>query len=451
MNESATDLEVSEPSPITSSGGSRVRYRVLAFAVLLAAITYLDRVCISLTAPAMMSDLNLSQVEMSFVFSAFTLAYAAFEIPTGWWGDRIGTRKVLTRIVVWWSSFTIATAAAFNYISLLAIRFLFGAGEAGAWPNAARTFSRWFPATERGTAQGIFFMGAHLGGGLTPLLVTAMLGVMHWRMVFVIFGAVGIVWAIAWYRWFRDDPAQHRAVDRRELDLITRGRGEQADHSLSRKAWRQLLTSRSLIALCLMYFTQSYGFYFYITWLPRYLEKERGFTAASLGLFAGLPLLLSVLADLFGGVTTDRLTGRYGLRAGRCGVGGGSLLLAGIFLIAGTATGHPLLSALLIAIGAAWSNFLLGASWGTCIDIAGGQAGLVGACMNTAGQIGGMLSPVVAALMAERFASWSAPLYVAGLLYLLGACCWWLIDPRRPIFSNHQLATEPQRHGEREK
>src|SRR5215475_6369959 len=156
---------------------SRVRHRVVGLAVLLAAITYLDRVAISLTAKPMMRDLGLDTVQMSFVFSAFTLAYGLFEIPTGWWGDRIGTRRVLTRIVVWWSSFTIATAAAFNYGSLLIIRFLFGAGEAGAWPNAARTFSRWIPLTERGTAQGIFFMGAHLGGALTPFLVTSMLKV----------------------------------------------------------------------------------------------------------------------------------------------------------------------------------------------------------------------------------------------------------------------------------
>ncbi|MCA1686488.1 MAG: MFS transporter, partial [Planctomycetia bacterium] len=154
---------------------SRVRYQVLAFTVALAGITYLDRVCISKTADDIMRDLRLSNLQMGFVFSAFTLAYALFEIPTGAWGDRIGTRRVLTRIVVWWSSFTIATAGAFNYASLLTLRFLFGAGEAGAFPNASKTFSRWFPVTERGTAQGVFFMGAHLGGGLTPLLVTYLL------------------------------------------------------------------------------------------------------------------------------------------------------------------------------------------------------------------------------------------------------------------------------------
>ena len=152
----------------------------------LAGITYLDRVCIAQTADDMMRDLGLSKKQMGFVFSAFTIAYALFEIPTGAWGDRIGTRRLLTRIVVWWSSFTIATAAAFNYASLLAVRFLFGMGEAGAFPNVSKTFSRWFPLAERGTAQGIFFAGAHLGGGLTPLLVAALLQVMPWRMVFVI-------------------------------------------------------------------------------------------------------------------------------------------------------------------------------------------------------------------------------------------------------------------------
>ncbi|HEX9001818.1 MAG TPA: MFS transporter [Blastocatellia bacterium] len=412
---------------------SRIRYRVLALAVLLAGITYLDRVCISLTAPAMMRDLNLSKVEMSLVFSAFTLAYGIFEIPTGWWGDRIGTRRVLTRIVIWWSSFTIFTAGAFNYASLLVIRFLFGAGEAGAWPNAAKTFSRWFPVTERGTAQGIFFMGAHLAGGLTPLLVTAMLGRMHWRWVFVIFGAVGFVWAAVWFWWFRDEPEQHNAVSPAELAHIQRGRGKVVSHHLSAAAWKRILTNRSLLALCLAYFTQTYGFYFFITWMPTYLENARGFTSTMLGVMAGLPLVMSAAADLFGGLTTDWATKRFGLRVGRCGVGGICYLVAGVLLIVGTATQHNIAAVVLISLALASSNFLLGASWSACTDIAGDHAGTVSACMNTAGQVGGFLSPIVAALFVENYGSWSAPLYVCGGLYFLGALCWWLVDPRQPI------------------
>lgn len=428
-------MKLSAPPLTNLKPATHARYKVLAFGVCLAAITYLDRICISITAPDMMRELGLTRFQMSLVFSAFTLAYALFEIPTGWWGDRIGTRRVLTRIVVWWSSFTMATAACFNYVSLLSIRFLFGAGEAGAWPNVAKTFSRWFPMTERGTAQGIFFMGAHFGGGITPLLVTAMLDRMHWRSVFLIFGAIGFLWAFTWYRWFRDDPAEHPSVNEEERRHILEGRTAEASHHLQGLNWRRLFTHKSLIALCLMYFTQGYGFYFYITWLPTYLEKERGFTSTTLGVLAGMPMILSVLADLFGGLTTDWVTKKYGLRAGRCGVGGLALLAAGAALISGAAIDNSLASALLISLAAATANFLLGASWGVCIDIAGNHAGVVSACMNTAGQIGGVLSPVILALVVEKFADWSAPLYLSGALYLAGACCWYFIDPRQPIMA----------------
>jgi len=420
------------PTTTVRTGSTHVRYKVLAMAVLLAGITYLDRVCISSTAPYMMRDLGLTPVQMSFVFSAFTLAYGIFEIPTGWWGDRVGTRRVLTRIVSWWSAFTIATGGVFNYASLLATRFLFGIGEAGAWPNVARTFSRWMPRSERGTAQGIFFMGAHLSGGLTPLLVTAVLGVMHWRAIFVLFGSVGSVWAVLWYRWFRDDPSMHPEVSERELTLIQQGRVIESGHG-SGTPWKRLLANRHVAGLCLMYFTQTYGFYFYVTWLPTYLKSTSAFSPLMLGILSGMPLILSVLADLFGGLTTDRLTRRWGPRAGRAMVGGGSLFAAGVFMICGASAGVPLAAAILISLAGAASNFLLGAAWGTCIDMGGRHSGVLGGTMNTAGQVGGVLSPVVAALIVQRFSSWSGPLYVTGTLYLLGSLCWLWIDPRRHL------------------
>ena len=410
---------------------SRVRYKVLALTVALAAITYLDRVCISITAPHIMRDLSLSEMQMSLVFSAFTLAYAVFEIPTGWWGDRIGTRRVLTRIVVWWSSFTMITAAAMSYGWLLMIRFLFGAGEAGAWPNVARTFSRWFPVTERGTAQGIFFMGAHLGGGVTPLLVTTILVWFHWRAVFLIFGAIGFVWAFAWYRWFRDDPEEHRAVHPAELEHIRVGRPSKATDSHA-VPWKRILGHRSVIALCLMYFTQTYGFYFYITWFPTYLRNQ-GFEAGTLTFLSGLPLILSVAADLLGGITTDVASRRYGLRVGRCLVGGAALAIAGVSILCAAASSHFLLAALLISVAGASANFLLGASWGVCIDLAGDHAGVVSACMNTSGQIGGVLSPIVIAAIFKSFGTWTAPLYLTGVLYLFGAACWAFVDPHERI------------------
>lgn len=420
---------------IPKGRGSRVRYAVLAFTVALAAVTYLDRVCIAhadVTA-SIKRELDLSDKQMSLVYSAFTLAYALFEMPTGAWGDRIGPRRVLTRIVVWWSSFTIATAAAFNYASLLLIRFLFGAGEAGAFPNVTRTFSRWFPVAERGTSQGIFFAGAHLGGGLTPMVVTALLGVLPWRGLFVAFGSIGFFWALAWWLWFRDDPADHPAVDARERAYIESGRAKAASHRLDRSTLKRILSDRSLVALCLMYFTQAYGFYFNITWLPTYLSRTRGLTTARLGLvagvLAGLPLILSSVADVVGGLTTDRLARRHGLRIGRCGVGGASLTVAGLALIAGATVRDPIASALLIAVSGAAASFLLGSCWGVCQDIAGPHAGLVSGCMNTAGQVGAVLSPIVLPFFADP----AVPLCIAGALYLVGASCWLFVDPGRPI------------------
>lgn len=410
---------------------SNVRYRVLAMAVALAFITYLDRVCISITAPDIMRDLKLSPVQMSFVFSAFTAAYAIFEIPTGSWGDRVGTRRVLTRIVVWWSCFTALTAAAWNLPSMLAVRALFGVGEAGAWPNVARTLSRWFPNRERGTAQGIFFMGAHLGGGVTPLLVAAVMAHLHWRAVFPLFATTGFIWAFFWYRWFRDEPREHASVTEAEREWIETQRTADAPKAF-RSVMRSAIRNRSVWMLCLMYFTQTYGFTLYVTWLPTYLHREKSLSGTALSLLAGLPLLLSVVADLAGGIVTDRATQRFGLRIGRCATGGSALALAGILLFCGTFA-PGIAAGVLIASAAAFSNFLLGASWGACVDIAGTHSGAISAAMNTSGQVGGVLSPIVFALLTRNSGSWAAPLLLTAALYVAGACCWLFVHPEQPL------------------
>jgi MFS family permease len=407
----------------------RVRYRVVAFAVALAGVTYLDRICISTLAPAIMRDMSLSKLEMSYVFSAFAVAYAAFEVPSAWWGQRIGTRRVLTRIVVWWSTFTIATAAVWSYTSLLAIRFLFGAGEAGAWPNAARTFSRWIPTYERGRVQGVFFAGAFLAGGLTPALVTALEPRVGWRGVFACFGVVGFVWAAAWYRWFRDEPSEHPAVGPAELALITANRGRADDHDASGATLRALAASPSAWALCLGYFSNSYGSYFVMTWLPTYLAERRGFQAGALALYAGLPMLLSVVSGLAGGIATDLLARRHGVRFGRVAVGVGSYVVAAAMMVASVGAESPRLAATLLAIATAASMFALGAHWAAAIDIGGEHAGVLSACMNTTGQIGSISSPIIAAWLVQRYASWALPLYVMAGLYAFSAVTWLLVRP----------------------
>jgi ACS family glucarate transporter-like MFS transporter len=425
-------MNISPDDPPTRA--TRVRYRVVGLAVMLAMVTYLDRACIATLAPSIMRDLGLTREEMSYVYSAFALAYAAFEIPTAWWADRIGTRRVLARIVLWWSAFTMLTAAAWSFTSLVVTRFLFGAGEAGAWPGAARAFSRWVPRTERGTIQGIFFSGAHLAGGATPLIVLALLQVVNWRAVFVLFGLLGVVWAVAWQRWFRDEPEDHPAVNQAELDKIAQGREPGGGHHEGWAYWRRLLGHRNTLPLCLMYFPNSFAFYFCITWLPTYLREKHGFDSALLGFFAGLPLLLSVVGDLFGGVATDAVTKRFGLRLGRCGVGAAAYVVAGSAMILAGFVSGPVLAAWLIAVALGASMFTLGAAWSTCLDIGGRHAGVVSAAMNTSGQIGSVLSPLMVTYLLGRLGDWNAPLFVMGGLFLVGAVCWGFVNPRQRVF-----------------
>ena len=406
-----------------------VRYRVLAMTVALAFLTYLDRVCIAVTAPAIIRDLRLTNVQMGFVFSAFTAAYALFEIPTGWWADQIGSRRVLTRIVIWWSVFTGLTGVAWNFPSLLALRALFGVGEAGAWPTVARALSRWFPARERGTAQGIFFMGAHLGGGLTPLLVALIANRLGWRATFPALSAFGFIWAACWFRWFRDEPREHPSVTTAEVNWIEADKHAPA---AAGSVLRRALKTPGIWFLCLMYLTQTYGFNLYVTWMPTYLQHDKHLHGTTLNVLAGLPLLLSVPADLCGGLLTDGLSRRFGLRLGRCLVGFCSLAAAGVFLYGGALT-PGWLAAVLIALAGASANFLLGACWSVCTDIGGDHAATLGAAMNTAGQIGGVLSPIAFALLTRGRASWAAPLYLTAGLYLAGAACWYFVHPERPL------------------
>src|SRR5262249_42925541 len=241
----------------------RARFTLLRFTFALSIITFVDRVCISASAPAIREELGLSTVELGWVFSVFTLAYAAFEIPSGWLADVMGPRKMLMRIVIWWSAFTMITGAAWNFTSLLLARFLFGVGEAGAFPTTSRSYSRWFPRREMGNAHGVLFMGTRFGGALAPPLVVLLIALVGWRTSFVVFGVFGLVWCLFWWRWYRDDPAEHPAVNAEELDLIQEGC---AGVGHARIHWRELL-SLNLLLICMMYFCVGYAFYFYLTWL----------------------------------------------------------------------------------------------------------------------------------------------------------------------------------------
>ena len=419
-----------------------VRGRVLTFAFLLAVVTYLDRVCISAAAPAIMEELHLSLQQMGIVFSAFTLAYSIFEVPSGWLGDVVGPRRVLTRIVLWWSGFTILTAAARGFTSLVAIRFLFGAGEAGAFPNVARSFSRWFPLRERGRANGVLFLGSRLGGMLSAPIALLLIERWGWRVSFVCFGLLGIVWAAAWQAWYRDRPEDHPAMSREELTWIQQD-GPAVSHGDT--PWRALLTGANLYAICAMYFAFGYGLYFYFTWLPTYLIKELGFSRFSGGLFAALPFLLAGIADLTGGLITDRLSRSYGLRVGRCYLGATAFAAGALFLLASTMAVSPVAKAVLIALALASADLALGACWAVPLDVAPDHAGVVTGCMNTLGNLGGLVCPLVVAVAVDRWGSWTWPFYITAAVYASGALCWLAIDPTERLIASEQNVVEAGR------
>src|SRR3989454_1785423 len=421
---------------------SRARFTLLRFAFALSVVTYLDRVFIATAATSIREDLHLTAVQMGWIFSTFTLAYAIFEIPSGWLGDIIGPRKVLTRIVLWWSAFTVATGIAWNYASMLAFRFLFGAGEAGAFPNSSRSFSQWFPTKERGRAHGIIFMGTRLGGALAPPLAVALIAAIGWRRSFWVFGSLGVFWGILWWRWFRDDPAKHPAVNSEELRIIHEGISPESEHH--RIEWKAII-SANLLFVCLTYFAFGYGLYFYLTWLQTYLREARGFSAGQASLLASIVLLSAAGACIIGGFWTDSWVRRYGLKVGRCGVVSTALVGSGLMLAIAAVTSNSLAAALLIALAAGIADLCMSAVWAICLDIARESAGTVTGCMNTFANIGGAIAPVAMGYAGQWWGSWSTPLLITAGMYVLGGLIALLIDPTVP------LAAEPVHESRKER
>lgn len=417
------------PGPSAESAPTRVRHGVLGFTLALTAVAYLDRVCIATAAPAMKADLRLTDAQMGYVFSAFTLAYALFEVPSGWLADRFGPRLMLTRIVVWWSVMTAATGLVWSFVALVVVRFLFGVGEAGTFPSMARAYARWLPAPERGRAFGLALMTAALGGAATQPLVVALLTLVHWRHTFPIFGIVGVTWAVAWFWWFRDDPHQHPGVNAAELRAI--GSAPVAPHRAV--PWAEMLRDRSMLALCVMYFGAIYGWYFYITWLPTYLLRARGFDLTQVGWLSALPLLSIAAGVLAGGWASDVLARHWGLRAGRRTPGLIGLPLAALAIVGALLSSTPLTAALLLAAAAGLAALGVSPAWAVCLEIGGRHAGVVSGGMNTFGNLGGTLSPVVVGLCLQRWNSWTAPLITVAACYLIAALCWLGIDPAEPI------------------
>lgn len=417
---------------------SRARFVVLLFAITLAIVTYVDRVCISQAAPFMQQELGLTKTQMGYAFTAFGVAYGLFEIPGGWLGDRYGPRLVLLRVVSMWSVFTIATGWAWNLASLVVSRFLFGVGEAGCFPNITKAFTNWFPPAERVRAQSVLWLSARWGGAFTPLIVGWMLASgglgLHYKWVFLLFGLLGLVWAILFYRWFRDQPRDHAAVSAAELAHI----GEIPDGGSHAMPWGALLSSRTVWMLWLQYFFMSYAWYFYITWFPTYLKEQfTTLTEMQRALLACVPLFCGGVGSITAGLLSarlDRWLGSISLSRRVLGVGG--MGCAGVMLIVSLQFNHPLASVLAVGMASLFSDLSMPGSWGACMDVGGRHTGALSGSMNMAGQIGGAIAPMaVPFVLSATNNNWSVNIYLFAASYFLGAICWGFVH------SDHRLAS----------
>jgi MFS transporter, ACS family, glucarate transporter len=412
---------------------TRTRYRVLLFVFLAAFITYLDRVCISVAAPAMQSELGLSQIEFAWVFTVFYIAYGVCEIPTAWLGDRLGQRRMLLRIVGCWSLFTILTGVVRNLPSLLITRTVFGGAEAGAFPTLSRALSRWFPIQERGRANGIMWMGARSGGALAPPLAVALITSVGWRYTFMIFGAVGLVWCAAFARWYRDDPGDHSSVSRAELTTIRAGAAPQpnVDEAVP---WKALLLNPTMIALFASYFASGFGFQFFVTWLPTYFMREHGLTLQRSGVFAALPLAAGAIGCLTGGLLADWITRRTGsVTIGRRTVGVSGFLLGAIGYAAAIFVSSAEAAIAFLALASGAHDLTLPVLWATTTDTGGRFGGTASGFVNFASSLSGMLAPLSAAFLESLFGSFHAVFYAAAGMYVVGAGLWLIIDPRKSL------------------
>jgi ACS family glucarate transporter-like MFS transporter len=396
MSASPFDPRIAEPD--SPSRPTRARFVVLGVLCLLSGILYLDRICMSAAVDSIQADLKLSNTESSYVLMAFTLAYGLFEVPTGRWGDRIGGRRVLTRISLWWSAFTALTGACTGLWVLVGVRFLFGAGEAGAFPNVARVLSRWFPDEERGRAQGVLLAASSTGGAVAPFLAAVMIQEIGWRWTFVAFGALGVVWAAGFWCWFRDDPATHPAVNLAERARI--GRRATSDDVHAAIPWAAVARNPSIRSLGLIMALSSFNSYIYFSWFPKYLKDGRHVAPTEAGLMASTVLALAALGTLVGGMAVDRVAHRGGA-LGRRLLGGGAFFAAATSLGGALWMRDPWVAVSFTALSCLAAQSTLPLWWSCAIGVSGRHVGTLFGLMNTVGVFGAMSSQYLVGALAD--------------------------------------------------
>jgi sugar phosphate permease len=421
---------------------SKGRWYILLLISVMYLITYLDRVNISTAAPEISKEFGFDKVTMGIIFSSFLWSYALFQVPGGWLSDRFGPRRVLSGVVAFWSLMTAATGLAAGATSFKIIRFLFGVGEAGAFPGATRAMQLWYPRSERGFVQGITHSASRAGAALAPPIVLAIMLNFGWRTAFFACGAIGILWSIWWALSYRNLPEDHGMVNRSELQHI---RGIDAGgainppqiHKQLQVPWGRLLSSGNMWAVMCAYFTYVYCLWIFLSWLTTYLIEVRHFTLLKGGLLASLPLWAGVIGDTAGGLATDWLLRRTGsAKIARRTVAITGLLGCAVFITPAALTGDAMTAVICLTISMFFLECTIGPSWAVPMDTGGKYSGTVSGMMNMAGNLGGAISPIVFGYLAQG-GNWDAPFIVAAALLVAGSAVWaFWIDPDKAILAD---------------
>lgn len=403
----------------------RKRYAVVGLLSVVSVITFLDRMAISVLGPRIQHDLSLSPEQWGWVLSAYVIAYGLIEIPSGALGDRNGQRRELSRIAAWWSAFTALTGACTRFVPLAIVRFLFGVGAAGAYPNISGVLWRWLPARERARGQGAVWAASRLGGALAPLLLVPLAAALGWRAVFWVLAVIGAVWAVWWWRWYHDDPADQPGILPQELAEI--GGAPHGSHGgMGRLA--QLLRLPNLWLIALAYGCYGCGSWFYFNWFPTWMVHAGHFTMRQMGVYAAFPFLLGMGSNLVGGALCDRLGQAIGLRNAGRALTAGCLIIGAVLLTAMSLATGRVAVVILASAGFAIMDLMLPAAWAMCMSIGGRHGGLATGVMNTCGQLGGVLCTLGFGYIVEATGNYDVPVRAVAVMVFIAAIVFSRVD-----------------------
>jgi MFS transporter, ACS family, glucarate transporter len=425
---------------VAESPVGRVRWYLVFWLFVLGAVSFLDRVNISVAGMALAQEYHLSQVRLGTIFSAFLIGYALFQTPGGWLADKFGPRYVLTIGVAWWGIFTALTASLSSQIVgalvyLFLIRLLLGAGEAIIYPASNRFVSQWIPSQERGLANGLIFAGVGAGTAIAPIFVTYLMIHYGWRSSFWASAVLGLIVGTVWYVFARDIPEEHPRVSKAELSYIQKFRTTNSDSTPEKSSgvgWMQIARNRNVLAVTASYFCFGYVAWIFFSWFYIYLAKVRGLDLKTSAFYSTLPPIAIVICSLGGGIISDSLTKTYGKRIGRCAVACVALLMAAIILIVGSRVANAPLASVVLSAGAGALYIAQSSYWSITADIGSKSSGLVSGFMNMGGQFGGALTASLTPIIAEHY-GWTSSFLAAAILSALGGFAWLLVEPERSL------------------